>query len=98
MNLSGVTADQNILTGMSGQDVHFGRVFAGMFLGEGGGMQFAQVYIVAQAADPSDPSANMACIWQSDGTGSGADGDIMIKITDSSGTTKTATLIDFSGV
>lgn len=49
-----------------------------------------------QAADPSDPAAGSFVIWQSDGTGSGDDGDIMLKITDSGGTTKTITLVDYS--
>ena len=49
-----------------------------------------------RAADPSNPSAGRMVLWQSDGTGSGDDGDIMVKITDSGGTTKTATLLDFS--
>ena len=51
-----------------------------------------------QSSDPSNPQSGRCAIWQSDGTGSGDDGDIMIKITNSVGTTKTATLIDFSAV
>jgi hypothetical protein len=45
----------------------------------------------------SDPSTitNGYVIWQSDGTGSGDNGDIMIKVNDGT-TTKTITLIDFS--
>lgn len=45
----------------------------------------------------SDPSAITGgyVLWQSDGTGSGDDGDIMIRINDGS-TTKTITLVDFS--
>lgn len=50
----------------------------------------------ARSSDPSNPPANGFVIWQSDGTGSGDDGDIMIKITDSGGTTKTGTLVDYS--
>lgn len=49
------------------------------------------------SADPSDPPEGKFKIWMSDGTGSGDDGDIMIKIT-AGATTKTATLIDFSAV
>jgi len=49
-----------------------------------------------QSSDPSDPSAGRTIMWQSDGTGSGDDGDIMLKITDSGGTTKTITLVDYS--
>ena len=51
---------------------------------------------VDRATDPSDPANGEFIIWQSDGTGSGDDGDLMIKITDSGGTTKTVTLVDFS--
>lgn len=51
---------------------------------------------VAQSADPSDPPTDSYVIWQSDGTGTGDDGDILIKITDSNGTTETGTLVDFS--
>lgn len=52
----------------------------------------------ALSSDPDDPAANSFVMWQSDGTGAGADGDIMVKITDSAGTTKTTTLIDYSAV
>ena len=48
------------------------------------------------SADPSDPAEGENCTWQSDGTGSGDSGDIMMKITNSSGTTKTLTWVDFS--
>ena len=48
------------------------------------------------SSDPTDPPNGSWRIWQSDGTDSGDDGDIMIKITDSGGTTKTATLVDYS--
>lgn len=47
------------------------------------------------SSDPADPAEGEHVLWQSDGTGSGDDGDVMIKIT-AGGTTKTATLIDFS--
>jgi len=46
-------------------------------------------------ADPSDPSEGSYTLWMSDGTGSGDDGDVMMKIT-AGGTTKTVTLVDFS--
>jgi|GEM_PF-4497088 len=49
------------------------------------------------SADPSDPAEGRSTLWQSDGTGAGDDGDIMMKITAGS-TTKTATLIDFSAI
>lgn len=47
------------------------------------------------SADPADPDEGSNVTWQSDGTGSGDDGDIMMKIT-AGGVTKTVTLIDFS--
>lgn len=49
------------------------------------------------SADPDDPSEGESIIWQSDGTGAGDDGDIMIKIT-AGGVTKTGTLVDFSAL
>jgi len=47
------------------------------------------------SADPSDPAEGCSVMWQSDGTGAGGDGDIMMKIT-AGGVTKTITLADFS--
>ena len=52
--------------------------------------------LVESSSDPSDPASGQSIMWQSDGTGSGDDGDIMMKITDSGGTTKTVTLVDYS--
>ena len=49
------------------------------------------------SADPADPAGGSSVTWQSDGTGSGDDGDIMMKIT-AGGVTKTVTLIDFSDI
>lgn len=69
-------------------------VFRGRFLD----VRTKRIHGYALSTDPDDPPANGFVLWQSDGTGSGADGDIMVKITDSGGTTKTATLIDYSGV
>lgn len=53
-------------------------------------------YRNALSSDPSDPSAGEAVLWLSDGTATGSDGDVLLKVTDGSGTTKTATLFDFS--
>lgn len=50
---------------------------------------------VERASDPANPAEGEWVIWMSDGTGSGDDGDIMVKIT-AGATTKTITLIDFS--
>ncbi len=51
--------------------------------------------LVERAADPSDPAEGQSVLWQSDGTGLGDDGDIMMKIT-AGAVTKTATVVDFS--
>jgi len=66
---------------------------------------FSRLYDMSKAAffqakntDPADPGRGEAVIWLSDGTGTGDDGDVMVKITDLNGTTKTTTLIDFSGL
>jgi hypothetical protein len=54
-----------------------------------------EVMLREKSADPSNPAEGSFAMWMSDGTGSGDDGDIMLKIT-AGGTTKTVTLVDFS--
>jgi len=49
------------------------------------------------SSDPADPSAGNSAQWVSDGTGAGDAGDVMVKI-NVGGTTKTATLIDYSTI
>ncbi|MCP3681688.1 MAG: hypothetical protein GY861_03265 [bacterium] len=49
------------------------------------------------SADPDNPAEGSHVIWQSDGTGSGDDGDILMKIT-AGGSTKTVTLVNFSAL
>lgn len=56
-----------------------------------------QLHLTEKSSDPSNPLEGTGIIWQSDGAGSGDDGDIMIKIT-AGGVTKTGTLIDFSSL
>ena len=51
--------------------------------------------LTERSADPSDPAEGKMIIWQSDGTATGDDGDILIKITAGS-VTKTVTIVDFS--
>jgi len=51
--------------------------------------------IQEKTSDPSNPSEGQSVLWMSDGTGTGDDGDILIKIT-AGGVTKTVTLVDFS--
>ncbi len=50
-----------------------------------------------QGADEGDPSEGTYVCWQSNGVGSGADGDILCKIT-AAATTKFVTLLDFSAI
>ena len=50
-----------------------------------------------RATDPEDPADGESVIWMSDGSGSGDDGDIMIKI-NVGGTVKTGTIIDYSAI
>ncbi len=52
---------------------------------------------VEKSADPADPGEGRYVIWQSDGTGSGGDGDILLKVT-AGGVTKFVTLFDFSAL
>lgn len=59
---------------------------------------WGRLFMNALSADPADPANGLAVLWISDGTESGSDGDFMMKITDSGGTTKTATLVDFSAI
>ena len=51
--------------------------------------------LTERSSDPSNPAEGNCVLWMSDGTGSGDDGDVMIKIT-AGGSTKTVTLVDFS--
>jgi hypothetical protein len=56
------------------------------------------IHTVARSSDPDNPSPGSYVIWLSDGTASGDAGDLMCKITDPSGVTKTTTLVDFSAI
>jgi hypothetical protein len=49
----------------------------------------------ALSSDPADPDDGGSVMWLSDGTDSGDDGDLMVKITNGS-VTKTITLVDWS--
>lgn len=48
----------------------------------------------ALSADPADPADGSAVLWISDGTGTGDNGDLYVKIT--AGTTKTIQIVDWS--
>jgi hypothetical protein len=60
-------------------------------------IQVSHVGYAERSTDPADPPEGQSVQWQSDGTGSGDDGDIMMKIT-AGGVTKTTTLVDFSAI
>ena len=56
------------------------------------------VYLQAKTKAPATPGRGQAVIWLADGTTAGDDGDIMVTITNTAGTTKTTTLVDFSAL
>jgi hypothetical protein len=60
-----------------------------------GGLELGRLILGERSSDPADPAEGRAVAWLSDGTGSGDDGDLMVKIT-AGAVTKTATLVDFS--
>jgi len=61
-------------------------------------LDFAGAYTSQElSADPADPAEGNYVVWMSDGTGTGDDGDIIMKI-NAGGTVKTITLVDFSAV
>ncbi|MBS3777152.1 MAG: hypothetical protein KGY70_18295 [Bacteroidales bacterium] len=68
----------------------FERIYKGLFLT----IRTKKIYLEALSADPDDPYSDDAVIWLSDGTGSGDSGDLMIKSTNSGGTTSTGTLFN----
>lgn len=74
-----------------------GSLDASDYTGDGSSMTFGTLFLQELSADPAAPPEGMAVMWQSDGTGSGDDGDILMKIT-AGGSTKTATVVDFSAV
>jgi hypothetical protein len=69
------------------------HVDAVSFSGDGTLMNFEGVSLVAVDDTPPDPPNSEAIIWMDSTTG-----DLKVKLTDSGGTTKTATLADFSAL
>lgn len=55
----------------------------------------AYLTLTEKNADMLNPSEGQSVIWQSDGTATGDDGDLFVKVT-ASGVTKTAQIFDFS--
>jgi hypothetical protein len=74
-----------------------GNMNAGSISGDGSRIGHGTMYLQEQSADPTDPAEGMAVLWMSDGTGSGDDGDVILKIT-AGGATKSTTLADFSAL
>lgn len=58
---------------------------------------FSYLFGLERSTDPADPPEGTFVIWMGDGTGTGGDGDILIKVT-AGGVTKTFIMIDFSAV
>lgn len=69
------------------------HVDAVSFSGDGTLMNFEGVALIARSDTPPDPSSGEAIIWMDSSSG-----DLKVKLTDSGGTTKTATLADFSAL
>jgi hypothetical protein len=58
-------------------------------------LQGTRIPLHERSIDPPDPLEGNAVLWMSDGTGSGDDGDLLVKI-NVAGSIKTATLVDYS--
>lgn len=63
------------------------------FSGDGSLLMFVQQVITARADTPADPPADTAIVWMDSATG-----DLKAKLTDTAGTTKTGTILDFSAL
>ena len=95
----GFEAGDNVTTGAfnivigSGQDAD--SATGSNQINIGGRLFHDRLLLKERSSDPSDPPEGESVRWMSDGTGSGDDGDIMMKIT-AGGVTKIITLVDFS--
>lgn len=58
-------------------------------------IRFENLELIERSSDPSEPLERNTVVWMSDGTGKGADGDVLIAST-VSGTTKYQILFDYS--
>lgn len=70
-------------------EVNDGNLYVEGCIECGNAIQFGE-----RSSDAANPSEGNAVMWMSDGTGAGADGDIMMKIT-AGAVTKTKTLVTF---
>ena len=74
-----------------------GNVDASGYTGSGDQLFFSAIHLQEVSVDPDNPPEGMAVLWMSDGTGSGDDGDIMMKVT-AGASTGTATIVDKSSL
>jgi len=77
----------------SGDRAFQGHVDAVGYTGDGSLLNFTQLVITARSDTPSDPPSNTTVIWLDSGTG-----DLKAKITNSGGSTKTGTILDYSAI
>jgi len=63
---------------------------------QGASVWLEHINILERSSDPTEPTEGHAVVWMSDGTGKGADGDIMIA-SQAGGATKYGTIFDHSG-
>lgn len=70
---------------------------ASNYLPLAGGTMTGDITLSERSSDPSNPSEGQWVCWMSDGVGSGADGDVLCKIT-AGAVTRTVTLFDFSAI
>ena len=83
-----------ITEGTGTTNVSNNTVIAGT-LGVTGDTTLTSILLTEKSADPANPAEGSSVIWQSDGTGFGSDGDIIVKIT-AGGSTKAFTLVRFT--
>ena len=83
-----------ITEGTGTTNVSNNTVIAGT-LGVTGDTTLTSILLTEKSADPANPAEGSSVIWQSDGTGFGSDGDILVKIT-AGESTKAFTLVRFT--
>jgi hypothetical protein len=93
-----ITAKNNLIAGgrvIIGHGTSGQKLDVNTKLEVNGGIQFSAI-----TTAPASPPKGTAVLWIATGAleSGGADGDVMIKITNSSGSTKTATLAEFSAL
>tara|TARA_R100001244_G_scaffold87987_1_gene67159 strand:- start:1157 stop:1897 length:741 start_codon:yes stop_codon:yes gene_type:complete len=60
-------------------------------------LSFSTLGLLEKSADPANPANGAATLWLSDGTGAGADGDVLIKVTTGLATASYADAVDYNG-